>query len=732
VNFVRQWHHSIGAQLSLPSGLTTALALTTVFTAPSDYSEYKRRFEPVDSRASSDLSADVVSSAKSTGYSQPVQGHVYHGIPQATVNGRLLLRNQRRLAGEVAATFRYVDSIAEVDSLGRFVFAEPYAQQQALKNFDIGRSAFFQAIRKAPGEWIAHSSLDGLGRHLVSFATPIIRRNNIDGYLILSVDADAFLRSDSLNLDLPSDISGLSTEVGLPGGDGSTVLQAGDGDLGLAQRTLSYIPRRLTDWLFPTESHGLTSVRTQMTCSSRTQGDPFGVLRCQESLAGLPRVATKATLRFDGALIGVPLGVSFGFLCLVAAVSVFLSVRLFGDRWSILAGEMAQGSRNLVSALNNLAHDLRQVIQNLRGEVRLLKAELTKARGEAPSSVERMMPGTDRLSRTIGQFELLTDNLTAGVLTQVGRDYVGTKIELYIPFVVRHAVEYHRERHLSDGISITWRGDRDGSPCFVLGHLAQLNRILGNLIDNAAEACGESPLRRVEVELSNNEKNVLVRVRDSGAGIEQQHILRIFDVGFTTKERSRGKGLVSCRRIVEDLGGTIEVESTEIGKGSTILVTLPSAPSPAWFREHVVVSPSDVLVFIDDEPDMQDVWHQRFADRFRYISGSVNGSGFVPKMEFVSDPSELRSQRREVLLKGTHFFVDYRLKNYHVDGLSLIEEYGLQQRAVLVTNHFHDPVILNRAVEVGVPVLPKEFLWEFGFDLAFEGEHVDRTNIFDR
>ena len=93
-------------------------------------------------------------------------------------------------------------------------------------------------------------------------------------------------------------------------------------------------------------------------------------------------------------------------------------------------------------------------------------------------------------------------------------------------------------------------------------------------------------------------------------------------------------------------------------------------------------------------------------------------------MEFVSDPAELRSTRQDVLARGTQFFVDYRLKNYHVDGLSVIEEYGLQRRAVLVTNHFHDPVILNRAVEVGVPVLPKEFLAEFGFDLVIGGDDL--------
>ena len=330
-----------------------------------------------------------------------------------------------------------------------------------------------------------------------------------------------------------------------------------------------------------------------------------------------------------------------------------------------------------------------------------------------------MTPGTERLSRTIGHFELLTDNLTPSVLTQVGREYVGAKIELYVAFVVRHAADYHQDLHLN-GVRITWYSDREGASCFVLGHLAQLNRILGNLIDNAVEACGDNPSKQIKVGISKCNDSVLVRVRDSGFGIEPHNVSRIFDAGFTTKEGSRGQGLVSCRRIVEDLGGRIEIESTAVDKGTTILVTLPSAPAPPWFRERIFVSPSDVLVFIDDDPDMQDVWRRRFEERFRDVSGSVNGSGFAPTMEFVSDPSELRAVRRDLLSRGTQFFVDYRLKNYHIDGLSLIEEYGLQGHSVLVTNHFHDPIILNRAIEMGVPVLAKEFLSEFGFDLAVE------------
>ena len=283
VTFVRQWHRSIGAQLALPLGLTSALASTSVFTAPSDYSEYKRRLEPLDQRTSRGLPEKLVSNARTAGYNRLVRGYLYRGVPLATENGRLLLRNQRRLAGEVATTFQYVDSIAEVDSLGRLVFAEPYAQQQRLTDFDIGRSALFQAVRTNPNQWIVHSSFDGLDRRLLSRATPIVRNRNIDGYLIVSIDAGKAFRPESLNVSLPSELADLSTEFELPEGGGRTLIQVGGGDLGLVQRILSVAPRRLIDWLYPVQLRRLDSIG-QLTCLSRMQGDPFGVLRCQESL----------------------------------------------------------------------------------------------------------------------------------------------------------------------------------------------------------------------------------------------------------------------------------------------------------------------------------------------------------------------------------------------------------------------------------------------------------------
>jgi signal transduction histidine kinase len=72
--------------------------------------------------------------------------------------------------------------------------------------------------------------------------------------------------------------------------------------------------------------------------------------------------------------------------------------------------------------------------------------------------------------------------------------------------------------------------------------------------------------------------SVELSVSDSGRGIEPAALEHIFVPFYTTKEEGTGLGLAICRQIVEQHGGTIEVQS-EVGRGTTIVVRLPEEES---------------------------------------------------------------------------------------------------------------------------------------------------------
>jgi len=118
----------------------------------------------------------------------------------------------------------------------------------------------------------------------------------------------------------------------------------------------------------------------------------------------------------------------------------------------------------------------------------------------------------------------------------------------------------------------------------VPGERDDLQRLVGHLIDNAAKF---SPAgSAVTLSAVARQDEVLLQVQDQGIGIEKSRLSEIFDPFHQLDDRPErgyrgmGLGLALVRRLVEALGGRIEVES-DPGRGSTFSVALPRGGPPA-------------------------------------------------------------------------------------------------------------------------------------------------------
>jgi PAS domain S-box-containing protein len=102
-------------------------------------------------------------------------------------------------------------------------------------------------------------------------------------------------------------------------------------------------------------------------------------------------------------------------------------------------------------------------------------------------------------------------------------------------------------------------------------------QILVNVIRNAKYACDESGSaeKRVTVRVRALTGTMLIAVSDTGVGIPPENLDRIFSHGFTTRKGGHGFGLHSCALAAQDLGGSLQAESTGSGQGATFTLTLP-------------------------------------------------------------------------------------------------------------------------------------------------------------
>jgi PAS domain S-box-containing protein len=112
----------------------------------------------------------------------------------------------------------------------------------------------------------------------------------------------------------------------------------------------------------------------------------------------------------------------------------------------------------------------------------------------------------------------------------------------------------------------------------VLGDRVQLQQVLLNLILNAAEAMGsmEEGARELLISTEEDQAGAVVAVRDSGPGIDPEHLDRVFDAFYTTKPSGTGMGLSICRSIIHAHGGKLWAEANE-PRGAVFQFTLPGA-----------------------------------------------------------------------------------------------------------------------------------------------------------
>lgn len=154
----------------------------------------------------------------------------------------------------------------------------------------------------------------------------------------------------------------------------------------------------------------------------------------------------------------------------------------------------------------------------------------------------------------------------------------------------------------------------------VVGRPSELLEVLVNLIVNAIEAMPGGGVLAIESAVE--DRNVLLRVRDSGIGIPDAVKVHLFTPFFTTKAGGTGLGLSVSREILRRHGGDLAIESAE-GRGTCATVTLPAAevdreaPLPELQKLRVLV--------VDDDPFFRDILVGLLTAEGYLVTGAAGG-----------------------------------------------------------------------------------------------------------
>lgn len=234
----------------------------------------------------------------------------------------------------------------------------------------------------------------------------------------------------------------------------------------------------------------------------------------------------------------------------------------------IEAKERAEELLRLKATLfNNMSHELRTPITSIIGFAEVISDE---AEGEQREHASHIVASARRLYETFNSVLGFAQLEGGESLLDVKPIRTAEPLEEVIPQL--------RARAEDKGL-ILRLVDRAGS-AHVEADGAGLKRILGNLVGNAIKFTERG---EIEVEVSASAERVFIRVRDTGVGIASSFLPRVFDEfqqesnGLDRSHDGSGLGLAITRRLVDLMGGTIEVES-EKGLGSIFTVAFPRVP----------------------------------------------------------------------------------------------------------------------------------------------------------
>jgi signal transduction histidine kinase len=208
----------------------------------------------------------------------------------------------------------------------------------------------------------------------------------------------------------------------------------------------------------------------------------------------------------------------------------------------------------------SLAHEVRNPLTSIRVDLQRVEEKLPEE-----------SDARDLLRRALGEIERVDRSVTGALRIARSGKITLERLDLRKPLeAALHTAEPEFEAHGAQFEHTGFGND----PIAVKGDAAALEQLFLNLLLNAAQALEKGGQASVSVECT--ERELLISIRDTGSGIAQEDLEKVFEPFYSTRPEGTGLGLAIARQIAIAHGGEITMESLP-GVGTTMRLQLPLA-----------------------------------------------------------------------------------------------------------------------------------------------------------
>jgi PAS domain S-box-containing protein len=251
-----------------------------------------------------------------------------------------------------------------------------------------------------------------------------------------------------------------------------------------------------------------------------------------------------------------------------------------------------------------LSHELRNPLAPVRNSLCIL---------DRPDATdEQVRRAKSVIGRQIGQMARLVDDLLD--VTRITRGKIRVqRAPLELTALLERTAEDHRSEFMAAGVELELHtGEKR---VWVEADAARIAQAVGNLLQNAAKFTGRGGRVSLSLEEDPERRMAVIRVRDTGIGIEPELLRRLFepfsqaDSSLDRSQGGLGLGLALVKGFAELHGGTVEARSEGLGRGAEFALSLPLDENATGERHHSSRPPpadSRRVLIIEDNVDAAD------------------------------------------------------------------------------------------------------------------------------